>query len=112
LQNQVFHQQTDVRTNSYAAELIGRTRQFLTNSSSSYSETDWLSAAMGFRGPGQTTGGVSEQIDFEVQPKAFTSLRRGGPENGWLVEGIVYQGGARFRQSGKTWLRAGFSQRS
>jgi hypothetical protein len=112
LQNQVFHQQTDTRTNTYAAELIGRSRQFLTNSSSSYGETDWLTSAMGFRGPGQTTGGVSEQIDFEVQPKVFTSLRRGGPENGWLVEGIVYQGGARFRRSGKTWLRAGFSQRS
>ncbi len=112
LQNQVFHQQTDTRTNTYAAELIGRARQFLTNSSSSYGQTDWLSAAMGFLGPGQTTGGVSEQIDFEVQPKVFTSLRRGGPENGWLVEGIVYQGGARFRQSGKTWLRAGFLQRS
>jgi len=111
LQNQVFHQQTDVRTNSYAAELIGRSRQFLTNSTSSYGETDLMSTMLGFRGPGQTSAGVSEQIDFEVQPKVFTSLRRGGPENGWLVEGIVYQGGAPFRQSGKNWLRTGFLQR-
>jgi hypothetical protein len=66
---------------------------------------------LGFRGPGQTSAGVSEIFELEVQPKAFTSLRRGGPENAWLVEGIVYQGGAPFRQSGKTWLRTGFLQR-
>ena len=35
LQTQVFHQQTDTCTNSYAAELIGRTRQFMTSANSS-----------------------------------------------------------------------------
>jgi hypothetical protein len=110
LQNQVFHQQTDTKTNAYAAELIGRTRQFLTNSSSSRQQPNWVASAMGIDDPGQITGGVSEHIDFEVQPSVFTSLRRGGPENNWLVEGIVYQAGTRFQASGKTWLRAKFLQ--
>ena len=58
-----------------------------------------------------TSAGVSEHIDFEVQPRRFTTLRRGGPNSRWLVDGIVFQGGRRFRQTGKTWIPVVFQQR-
>ena len=101
----------DPITNDWAASIIGRSRQFFTNSSSSYEPEDWMSQMMGWRGDPRTSCGVSEQMEFEVSPRAFTTLRKGGPENNFEVDSIVFQGGRRFRQSGKTWLKVSFGQR-
>lgn len=109
LQNQVFHQQTDIRTNQYAAELIGKTRKNLCQSSNSYQRDDWHLAMAGMADNTQTTAGVSETIDYEIQPSVFTSLAKGGPPQ-WEVEGIVYQGGKRFKASGKTYMPVNFRQ--
>ncbi len=105
LNTKVFHANGDPVTNEWAASLIGKSRQFLTNSSSSYQDGDWLSELTGMSGNSQTTSGVSEHIDYEVQPRRFTTLRRYRP-----VEGIIFQGGRRFGQSGRTWLPVDFDQ--
>ena len=52
-----------------------------------------------------------KNIDFEVQQRRFTTLRKGGPGNRWEVDGIVVQSGQRFRKTGKTWLPVTFQQR-
>ena len=35
----------------------------------------------------------------------------GGPENDGLVDGVVFQNGRRFQQSGRTWLSVTFEQK-
>lgn len=56
-------------------------------------------------------GGWSEQMDYLVPPDAFASqLRKGGPSNDFMVDGIVVQGGRRFEQTGSNWLHCVFQQ--
>jgi type IV secretory pathway TraG/TraD family ATPase VirD4 len=107
LNMKIFHANGDPVTNEWAASLIGRSRQFLVNSSSSSQPNDSL---FGYSSIGQNSAGVSEHIDFEVQPQRFTTLRRGGPPH-WEVDGIVFQGGRRFRKTGRTWMQVSFAQR-
>jgi hypothetical protein len=111
LNTKIFHANSDPVTNEWASSIIGRSRQFLANSSSSYEEPSLFSILTGERSYSNHSGGVSETVDFEVQPRVFTTLRKGGPANQWDVDGIVFQGGRRFQASKKTWLRTAFSQR-
>ena len=106
LQTQICHQQTDIRTVQYMQELIGRSRQFVMNSSMSR-ESDWLAPLFG----GSTTGGsagFSEQYEFELQASDLNALAKGGSPH-FMTEAILYQGGRRF-PNGKTWLRTGIKQ--
>ena len=57
-----------------------------------------------------TNAGITEVIDYQVQPAAFTTLRKGDRENGYQVDGLVFQGGRVWRHSGSTWLPCAFSQ--
>ena len=102
LQTQFFHQQADTRTNTYAAELIGRTKQYFMNSNTNWGPTDWGSVILGGRTDTGSSAGMSEQFEFEVQPSEFTTLRQGGPPD-WLVDAIVVRGGKRFAQTGRPW---------
>lgn len=108
LQSQFFHQQADIKTNQYAAELIGRTRQFFANANNSYQPTDYLDSLLGLSLP-QTSAGVSEAMEYEVQPSVFASLRKGGPPH-WSVDGILYQGGRQFQETGRSWRPVTFRQ--
>ncbi|WP_437185275.1 type IV secretory system conjugative DNA transfer family protein [Planctomicrobium sp. SH668] len=108
LQSQFFHQQADIKTNQYAAELIGRTRQFFSNASHSYQPTDFLDSLLGMSHP-QSSAGVSESMEYEVQPSVFAGLRKGGPPH-WSVDAILYQGGRRFHETGRPWRPVTFRQ--
>lgn len=108
LQTKIFHQQADIKTNEYAAQLIGRSRQFLINSSTVRQPGEWLNELFGGQG-GQSTAGLSECFEFEIQPNEFSRLRRGGPPQ-WIVDSIVYQGGRSFSQTGRPWMRVSFQQ--
>jgi len=59
---------------------------------------------------GQTTAGITECFEWEVQHSAFSRLRKGGPPE-WIVDGIVYQGGRRFSGTGRSWMPVSFAQR-
>lgn len=108
LQTQIFCQQTDVRTNNYSAELIGRTRQYRINANSSHQPGDWIMSALGQRA-GQASAGINETVDFEIQPSRFPQLTKGGsPE--WIVESIVYQGGRQFSDTRRPWMPVAFRQ--
>ena len=50
-------------------------------------------------------------IDYEVQPALLTTLRKGVQENGYLVDGVLFQGGRVWHHSGSTCLPCVFSQR-
>lgn len=114
LNTKVFHANGDPITNEWAASLIGRSRQFLASGNSSYDNDYRWAAAVGLDwldGGGSTSAGFSETFEYEVQPREFTRLRTGGPDNGWIVEGIVFQNGRTFAASGRTWLKTAFRQR-
>jgi hypothetical protein len=107
LQTRICHQQTDIRTVQYMQELIGRSRQFVMNGSTSR-DADWLSPLFG-GSSGGASAGFSEQYEFELQAGDLNSLAKGGPPH-WMTEAIVYQGGKRFA-NGRTWMPVSFSQR-
>ena len=103
LQSQFFCQQADIKTNSYAAELIGRNRQWFFNSNQSHGATDCFDMLIGGRASTGGSAGISESYEFEVQPNVFTTLKQGGPPN-WIVEAIVVRGGRQFHKTGRAWL--------
>ncbi|WP_169974030.1 type IV secretory system conjugative DNA transfer family protein [Tautonia rosea] len=109
LNTKIFHANGDPATNEWASSLVGRTRQFFLNGGNSYQAGD----PFGFprlRPPPTVSAGMSESYEFDLQPSVFTSLRRGGYAHGGEVDGIVFQGGRRFRWNGRSWLRRTFRQ--
>lgn len=56
------------------------------------------------------TRGVSEVVDYQVQPADFARLRNGGERNGREVDAIVVKGGQVWRHSRSVWLPCVFSQ--
>jgi type IV secretory pathway TraG/TraD family ATPase VirD4 len=110
LNTKIFHANGDHVTNKWMAEQIGRSRQLLANSSTSQSPMDSVSSSLGI-GPWQTSAGVSEVFEFEVQPSAATSLRTGGPANNWLVDVIVFSSGSCFHTTDRPYAFCTFSQK-
>lgn len=53
----------------------------------------------------------SEQLDYEVQPRAMSTLRNGGPHNNWMIDAIMTSQGRQFKSSGKRYLLVQFDQR-
>jgi hypothetical protein len=102
----VFHSNTDAVTNEYAATLIGRCKQFMVNSNSSYQQN----SGFGSREPTGGSCGLSEVVEFEVQPREFSKLRTGGIANAGIVDAILFRNGARFRGSGRNWMKVSFKQ--
>lgn len=112
LNTKVLHANTDPVTNEWAASLIGSCRQFFVGASTQYQAETWLGAALPFSTTASTSASINEQVYFEVEPRRFTTLRRGGPQHRFDVDAIVFQGGRRFRTTRKTWLPVTFNQRS
>lgn len=79
--------------------------------SSSWSRGRTTGTSRGESGGWNSGGGWSEQMDYLVPPSFFASgLRKGGPENDFLVDGVLVQGGRRFRASGGHSLFITFQQ--
>ena len=110
LNTKIFHANSDPVTNEWSSTLIGKSRQFFVNASNSQQPGDWLSTMCGWRNAQHASAGISEVYEYEVPPRRFTALRKGGAPNGGLVDAIVFQGGRRFRETGKTWLPVTFQQ--
>ncbi|KAA0214958.1 MAG: hypothetical protein EDM82_08425 [Cyanobacteria bacterium CYA] len=109
----VFHCNTCQRTNTLAADLIGRERALMASGNVNRSADDEWSAVMGLDLLGQgggTSMGFSEQYQYTVEPSAFCRLRSGGPAHGWEADAIVVKSGELFRSTGTTWLRVTFRQ--
>lgn len=101
----IFHANSDHATNQYAAETIAQRRELTTGTSSQQGNDP--------NRPGNSGSVSSSETDrFPVMPYEFTILRKGGPQNGFEVEGIVFESGRRWNYSrGETYLRTIFPQR-
>jgi hypothetical protein len=62
-------------------------------------------------GTGSNNGGGSESVGRKVLPSEFTMLKKGGAQNNFVTEAIVFQTGAAFvANNGEPWLRTAFKQ--
>ena len=106
-QTQIFHANTNAKTNLWAAETIGRTQTF--RGSVSFDKR----ATSPFGGPGGSQS-IHEQYDFHVQPNEFIGLKRGGSDYGHHVEAFVLKAGKPFqthpKQKEKNHLKTVFLQ--
>ena len=133
LQTKIFHANSCVRTNQWAADMIGKGLTLRwsgganngwsygenVGSSTSYSSDDKGHGTKGgnvnwgrnFGTSGGNSLSFSEQIDYQMQPAEFTRLAKGGKVNRRRVEAVVFQGGRVFRHSRRTFLPVVFKQR-
>lgn len=100
LQNKIWLQNGDTATNKDAAETLSR---------------DWhtrstLNEGIGHSGLNMGST-IRQTLDYLVQPVRFTTLKKGGPQNNFIVEGIMYRGGESFKASGKSYQLVSFSQK-
>lgn len=110
LTTKIFHCNGDSVTNEWAANLIGKTRQYFLNASSSQ-EHDLLHSVAGLGESPRCNAGMSEQMDFECPPSTFTRLRTGGVANHRIVDALVFRAGQPFASTGRNWLQVAFQQR-
>jgi type IV secretory pathway TraG/TraD family ATPase VirD4 len=94
----IFHANGDPETNKWASDMISEEVQTRNN---------WN----GGMEQGQGRGGGGEAIGRKVMPSEFTTLKKGGAQNGFVTECIAYQTGASFRaNNGEPFLRTSFAQ--
>lgn len=112
LNTKIFHANGDAVTNEWASGLIGKTLQSFASGNSQYQdEPQTLLRLAGLEAEASDSAGWSESYELEVQPRVFTTLRTGGPENGHVVDGIVIQSGRVFKSTGRIWMPVQFDQR-
>lgn len=102
----IYHT-VDAETAKFASALLGSRRE------SFVSVQPKPDLAMGEElfGNANMTGNFSESYQPVLQPAAFmTGMRSGGPENQFMVDGIVIRSGEPFRNR-ENWQFVGFSQR-
>ena len=105
----IFHANTDPASNEYAANLIGRCKQFVISANNNYGGEDmWSGFSSGQQSGG--TSGVSEIVEYELQPREFSKLRTGGQANRGQVDAIVFKNGAAFKGTGRNWMKVTFKQ--
>jgi len=96
-QTQIFHANTNAKTNVWAAETIGRTRVF--RGSATLDSKSRNPSLFGGSTGSQT---MSEQYDYFIQPSEFIGLGRGGVEYQYRVEAFVLKSGKPFKTNTKT----------
>ncbi len=106
LGTKIFHANSDRDTNQFAADLIGKRLQLLRNGGGG------LNASLGGSGGlgASSHRGGGEHMDYEIQPREFAALRKGGPEHGCAVEAMVFQNGRTWTATDRSWIRIAFSQ--
>jgi hypothetical protein len=108
LGTKVFHANSDRDTNQLAADLVGKRLAELRNTGAGSSASLGAQASLG----SSRSRGRSESMDYEIQPREFSVLRKGGPENGNTADALVFQNGRIWSSTGRTWQKVGFRQRS
>ncbi|GHC11940.1 type IV secretory system conjugative DNA transfer family protein [Cerasicoccus arenae] len=88
-QTKIFHQNTCNVTNAWAAELIAKVWQ--TSASEGYSDGE--KDQDGKTRKGSFSWGRNPIFEYDITPRDFTTLKKGGPANELMVEAVFYPGG-------------------
>jgi hypothetical protein len=104
----IFHANSDRQTNQLAADLVGKRIQSLRSVGMGSSLSLGSHASLG----SSSSRGRSESMDYEIQPMEFSTLSKGGVENGLKSEALVFQNGRIWEETGRTWQKIAFRQRS
>jgi type IV secretory pathway TraG/TraD family ATPase VirD4 len=106
----IFCANSEVKTNLFVAETLGKKKQHLVQASHSGMSPHAPLSALGAGRPSQISTSISEHMDFQVQNSDLASLRMGGARNNYCVEAIVYRTGDPFRASKRNWMKMTFHQ--
>lgn len=91
LNTKFFHANSDVETNEYASDLIGKDWQWSVNEGQTMGEKM------------STNSGQSEILTHIVEPSYFTKLKTGGPDNNFIAQAIVHRQGKIFQSTGSSY---------
>jgi hypothetical protein len=95
-------------TNEFFSKIIGASRQMFFSGQSSATDADLFDALMG--NERRFSAGFTEQWFPDFPPGEFANLAKGGVQNNFLVEAIVFQSGRLFSNR-RNHLRVAFKQR-
>jgi hypothetical protein len=103
-QTKLFHANGDPMTNNWAADLFAKSWQSRGSATASTSE--------GESGRQRISKNYtsSDSLDFEVLPREFTCLGKGGPDHNFQVEAIAFQGGRVWNATRKNHIKVVFGQ--
>jgi hypothetical protein len=105
--HKVFHAVGDDKSAGYGSSLVGQ-RMHLDVDTSGAAPEDAYEAIMGNT---RISASTRQQIRKILEHREFMQgFRTGGPENGWMVDGIVVRSGQPF-SNGEAFMRVAFSQR-
>ncbi|MEO1262067.1 MAG: TraM recognition domain-containing protein [Bacteroidota bacterium] len=97
LATKIFHANNDNVTNEWAARTISRT--FQTKMSTSIASGD----------EGTQNTSITETLNYQIEPHAFTVLKGGGPQNGFRVSAVITVAGKEW-SNGNNYARIFFDQ--
>jgi type IV secretory pathway TraG/TraD family ATPase VirD4 len=105
LQTKIFHQNGDTETNQYASNLMGQEwKQKLSTSLNTSRQADIET--------GQNAGSsVTKELQPNLLPVELTRLAKGGEENNFLVEGVIFQGGRIYEVNHQNYIKLSFPQK-
>jgi len=106
----IFCANSEIETNRWAAETIGKKRQYLIQASRSGISPYARFTDAGTVAPAQMSASVSEHIDFQVQNSDFAMLKMGGARNDYCVDAIIYRTGQPFHATKRNWMKTTFHQ--
>lgn len=87
LSTKFFHANSDVETNEYASDLIGKYWGNVQNQGRSMGENSSFSQ------------GSSESLKYKVEPSQFTELMTGGPDHNYITQAYVHRQGRIFKKT-------------
>lgn len=102
-QTKIFHANGDSVTNKWAAELIGQDWSIRENTSSQ------VSSRTDDTGSSNFGSNMNQTLTYQVLPRRFTTLRKGGEDNDLKVDAFIFQGGRRW-ENGQNFKGVSFTQ--
>lgn len=98
LSTKIFHANTDVETNQWAADLVGKDWQTRINTNMNTTQADTLGAMLGQSQQGASAG-TSEMFEYQLPPNVFKRLRTGGHRHHRFVDVVLIQSGRQWANS-------------
>jgi len=101
LQTKIFCANTCPTTNEWASKIFSK----------SWQSKSTFGVNHDAKGGRSSNSGAAESREYNVEPDQFITLAKGGPQNRYIVQSIIFGGGRVFRSTGTTALRTQFHQK-